>query len=201
MSHCSVVSQWWLSVAADAAAAALRRWRMASVWFPSCWRWWSSWPVQRRRREKKKTRDELHVVAVQEFSISQIHFKSVYGRVEVQWLHKQKAAAAGKREGGSGARHCANNNYHWQLRAPKMPTNETRLQGVHLYGCLCWFAVCDRVCACALCVCACVITLCALISRLLCSCRSWASLFARSFGQALLIANQLPLTLFNTRYP
>lgn len=82
-----------------------------------------------------------------------------------------------------------------------MPTNETRLQGVHLYGCLCVGLLCVTVCVPVLCVCACVITLCALISRLLCSCRSWASLFARSFGQALLIANQLPLTLFNTRYP
>lgn len=75
-----------------------------------------------------------------------------------------------------------------------MPRKETRVQAVHLYGWLCMGLLCiGLLCVCVPCVCACVITLCALISWLRCS--SCASLFARSVGQASLIANQLPLTL------
>lgn len=86
-------------------------------------------------KERKKEKDELHI-AVQGFSISQIHFKSV---CRARWsamitqtkagARRGRAAEAGEAAGAGGAVgakwRCANNNYHWQLRATEMPTNET----------------------------------------------------------------------------
>lgn len=120
-------------------------------------------PRHRSKMEERKRRREtgyIHVVAVQGFSISPIHFKYGFGRVGAQWLHKQRAGcvAGGRGVADWGARgagvqrvgkwRCTNNNYHWQLRAPKMPTNETAAQRERM-SCM---SVCREVC----CVCGCV---------------------------------------------